>query len=170
MYFPAVLKRIILSMLAGLLFGVVISELTFYYLNTGETRPPQVVILNIPPGTAERVARGESSPTLPSSMYFVVGDTLMVHNLDSVVHQLGPLFIPSGSSATMKLETEQDYAFSCSFIPSKYIGLNVRPPLTLVTRILGILEAGLPMGILIALYSIYAIPLKKKKPAFVIPE
>ena len=153
-------------MLAGLLFGVVISELTFYYLNSGETRPPQVVTLDIPPGTAERVAHGESSSTLPSSMYFVVGDTLLVHNLDSVVHQLGPLFIPSGSSATMKLETEQDYAFTCSFIPSKYIGLNVRPPLTLVTRILGILEAGLPMGILIALYSIYAMPLKKKKPAY----
>ena len=157
-------------MLAGLLFGVIISELTFYYLNTGETRPPQVVILNIPPGTAERVAHGESSPTLPSSMYFVVGDTLMVNNLDSVVHQLGPLFIPSGSSATMKLDTEQDYAFSCSFIPSKYIGLSVRPPLTLVTRILGVLEAGLPMGMLIALYSIFAMPRKKKKTIFVISD
>lgn len=157
-----VLKRVMFSMLAGLLFGVAISELTFYFLNTGETRPPQIVELNIPPGTAERVAHGESNPTLPASMYFVVGDTLTVNNLDSAAHQLGPLFIPSGSSASMRLDTEQDYAFTCSFIPSKYIGLNVRPPLTVVTRILGILEAGLPMGILIALYSIYAIPVKKK--------
>jgi hypothetical protein len=154
-------KRIILSMLAGLLFGVAISEMTFYFLNTGETRPPQIVKLTIPPGTAQKVSLGESDPTLPTSMYFVVGDTLMVNNMDSVVHQLGPLFIPSGSSASMKLDTEQDYAFTCSFIPSKYIGLNVRPPLTLVTRILGILEAGLPMGFLIALYSIYAMPVKK---------
>lgn len=157
----SITRRIILSMLAGLLFGVAISEMTFYFLNTGETRPPQIVKLTIPPGTAQKVSLGESDPTLPASMYFVVGDTLLVNNMDSVVHQLGPLFIPSGSSASMKLDTEQDYAFTCSFIPSKYIGLNVRPPLTLVTRILGVLEAGLPMGFLIALYSIYAVPSNK---------
>ena len=162
MSFSSIFRRFTFSMLAGLLFGVGISELTFYFLNTGETRPPQVVELNIPAGTAGRVALGQSDPALPSDMFFVVGDTLMVNNLDSVVHQLGPLFIPSGSSASLKLDTEQDYAFACSFTPSKYIGLNVRPPLTLVTRILGILEAGLPMGILIALYSIYALPLKKQ--------
>ena len=157
-----VYKRVALSMLAGLIFGVVISEMTFYYLNTGETRPPQVVKLVIPAGTAEKVALGETSPTLPSSMYFVVGDTLIVNNLDSVVHQLGPLFIPSGASASMKLDTEQDYAFTCTFLPSKYIGLNVRPPLTPITRILGILEAGLPMGMLIAVYSVFAIQSKKQ--------
>ena len=159
---PIILRRIIVSMLAGLLFGVAISEMTFYFLNTGETRPPEVVSLNIPPGTAQRVALGEASPGLPASMYFVVGDTLTVNNLDSVVHQLGPLFIPSGSSSSMKLDSEENYAFTCSFIPSKYIGLSVRPPLTIVTRVLGILEAGLPMGFLIAVYSIFAMPLKKR--------
>ena len=149
-------------MLAGVLFGVVISEMTYYYLKTGETRPPEVVELVIPSGTAEKVALGQSDPTLPATMVFVVGDTLVVKNLDSVVHQLGPLFIPSGSSASMKLDTEQDYAFACSFQASKYIGLNVRSPLTIGTRILGILEAGLPMGILIALYGVFAMPFKKQ--------
>ena len=147
-------------MILGLLFGVVISEMTFYYLNTGETRPPEVVQLTIPYGTAGKIARGESDPTLPATMVFVVGDTLIVRNLDSVVHQLGPLFIPSGSSASMKLDTEQDYSFQCSFQPSKYIGLNVKSALTLTTRIVGILEAGIPMGILIALYAIFALPMK----------
>jgi len=149
-------------MLAGILFGIVISEMTFYFLNNGETRPPQVVELTIPAGTAERVARGESDPALPSTLVFVVGDTLVVKNLDSVVHQLGPLFIPSGSSASMSLNAEQDYAFACSFQTSKFIGLDVKSPLTIGTRVLGVLEAGLPMGMLIALYSIFAMPLKKK--------
>jgi hypothetical protein len=120
-----------------------------------------MVELIIPAGTADRVAQGESDPTLPATMLFVVGDTLVVKNLDSVVHQLGPLFIPSGSSASLKLDSEQDYSFACSFQPSKYIGLNVRPALTVGTRIVGILEAGLPMGMLIALYSIFAVPVKK---------
>ena len=158
---PVVLKRILYSMLVGLLFGVAISEMTFYFLKTGETRPPAVVELIIPAGTAEKVALGETDPTLPATMLFVVGDTLVVRNLDSVVHQLGPLFIPSGSSASLKLDSEQDYSFACSFQPSKYIGLNVRPALTFGTRMVGILEAGLPMGMLIALYSIFAMPVKK---------
>jgi hypothetical protein len=164
MNFPNVIKRIFLSLIAGILIGIAISELTFYFLNTGETRPPQVVELNIPAGTADKVALGESNISLPASMFFVVGDTLKINNLDSSVHQLGPLFIPAGSSATMRLDDEKDYAYTCSFLPGKYIGLNVRPPLTIGTRILGILETGLPLGILIALYSIFAIPLKKQVP------
>ncbi len=162
MAIPVIVKRLFLSMLAGLLFGVVISEMTFYFLKTGETRPPGTIELIIPAGTAERVARGETDSTLPATMVFVAGDILEVKNLDSVVHQLGPLFIPSGSTASMKLDTEQDYSFVCSFEASKYIGLSVKSPLTLGTRMLGILEAGLPMGMLIALYSVFAMPVKKQ--------
>ncbi len=36
---PVVLKRILYSMLAGILFGVAISEMTFYFLKTGELDP-----------------------------------------------------------------------------------------------------------------------------------
>src|SRR5512140_751575 len=101
-----VIKRIVISMLIGLAMGAIISELSFYLLNDGQTRPPKLVQLDIPAGTATRVARGEADATLPASMTFVVGDTLLVRNHDSAAHQLGPLFIPAGSSATMKLATE----------------------------------------------------------------
>ena len=74
---------------------------------------------------------------------------------------LGPLFIPPGSSASMNLNTEQDYAFVCSFQPSKYLGLSVQSALNPITRLVGILETGLPMGFLIALYAVFAIPMKK---------
>ncbi len=149
-------------MLIGLLLGIVISEVSFYLLNNGETRPPKVVELDIPAGTGARVARGEADPTLPSSMIFVAGDTLLVKNGDSVPHQLGPLFIPPGSSASMNLNLEQDYAFACSFQPNKYLGLSVQSPLNPLTRVVGILEAGLPMGLLIALYAVFAVPQKKQ--------
>jgi hypothetical protein len=47
----------------------------------------------------------------------------------------------------------ESLAYECSFQPGSYVGLDVREPLTLWTRIYGILFAGLPMGILIALYA-----------------
>jgi hypothetical protein len=160
-----VIKRILLSMLVGLALGAVVSEVSFALLNNGQTRPPKLVELNIPAGTAARVARGEADTTLPSSMTFVVGDTLLVNNHDSAAHQLGPLFIPAGASASMKLATEQGYTLLCSFEPSKYLALNVLPPLTLTTRLVGILEAGVNVGFLIAVYAVFAIPFKKRAAA-----
>ena len=158
-----ILKRIAWSMLAGLLIGVVVSELSFYLLNDGSTRPPKLVQLDIPAGTAQRVARGEADPTLPASMMFVVGDTLLVRNHDTAVHQLGPLFIPAGSSASMNLGNEAGYSLLCSFEPSKYLELTVQSPLTITTRIVGILEAGLNLGFLISVYAVFALPSKKKE-------
>ncbi len=157
-----ILKRFGLSLLAGLILGALLSEASFYFLRSGETRPPQVVVLTIPPGTADRVAQGESDPTIPNNMIFVVGDTLLVNNHDSVSHNLGPLYIPAGSSASMNLNVAQEYAFACSFTPSKYIGLSVNSPLDASTRLFGILEAGIPMGLLLGLYTIIGIPWKPK--------
>ena len=160
-----IIRRIIISMLIGLVMGAIVSEVSFYLLNNGQTRPPKLVELDIPAGTAGRVARGEPNASLPASMTFVVGDTLLVQNYDTVAHQLGPLFIPAGTSASMKLASEEGYNLLCSFQPSKYLQLSVLPPLTIGTRIVGILEAGLNVGFLIAVYAVFAIPIKKKEAA-----
>ena len=97
-------------------------------------------------------------------MTFVVGDTLLVKNDDAVDHQLGPLWIPAGSSASLALDAVQSYAYACSFQPAKVFGLDVREALTLGTRINGILYSGLPLGGLMALYSLI-LPVKKKAPS-----
>ncbi len=162
MTFRIAVKRIAISMLVGLLLGVVVSELSFRLLNNGQTRPPKVVQLDIPAGTATKLARGQADPSLPSSMTFVVGDELVVNNHDSVAHKLGPLFIPAGTSASMNLASEQGYTMICSFEPSKYLELDVLPPLTTTTRVVGVLEAGLNVGFLIAVYAVFAMPWKKK--------
>src|SRR5512146_2636771 len=153
-----VFQRIAISLAIGLLCGVAISEFSFDLLNNGQTRPPRLVQLDIPAGTSLRVAQGEADPSLPSDMTFVVGDTLSVANHDTVPHQLGPLFIPAGGSASMNLASENGYTLLCSFEPSKYLSLTVLPPLTIGTRIVGILEAGLNLGFLIAVYAVFAIP------------
>ncbi len=160
-----IFRRVAWSMLAGLLIGVLVSEVSFALLNDGTTRPPKVVQLDIPAGTAARVAQGQATASLPASMTFVVGDTLVVANHDTVPHQLGPLFIPAGASASMNLASEDGYSLLCSFEPSKYLDLTVLPPLTITTRIVGVLETGLNVGFLIAVYALIAIPVKKKATA-----
>lgn len=157
---PVIAKRIGISVLIGLVMGVLINEITFLFLRQ-TARPPQVVELVIPDGTAQRVADGETPPTIPMTMSFVVGDTLLVKNEDSSDHELGPLWIPAGTSASLVLDSAQSYAYSCSFQPKKYFGMDVHEPLTLGTRLYGILYSGLPLGGLLALYAII-MPEKKK--------
>jgi len=156
-----IVTRIIVSLLIGLLLGVALNEITFMFLRE-TARAPKVIEIVIPKGTAEQVARGETPPTIPDSMTFVVGDTLLVKNNDVVNHELGPLWIPAGSSASLPLDAAESYAYSCSFQPGQYFGLDVHEALTTSTRIYGILFSGLPLGTLIALYALI-MPTKKKE-------
>lgn len=158
-----VVKRILLSMLVGLLLGVAISEIPFIYLQE-TARPPQEITLVIPDGTADLVARGEQPPTIPDNMSFVVGDTLIVKNEDVLDHKLGPLWIPANSSAQLSLDQEESFAYECSFQPGKYLGLEVNQPLTTATRVYGMLYVGLPLGVMLALYSL-VLPVKKEHAA-----
>jgi hypothetical protein len=158
-----IIKRILISLLVGLLLGAAIGEIPFLFLRE-TARPPQEIVLTIPAGTAEQVSRGEKQPSIPENMIFVVGDILIVNNQDSVDHRLGPLWIPANSSAQLSMEQEESLAFECTFQPGSYFGLDVRQPLTLSTRLYGILYAGLPIAILIALYSL-VIPVKKNESA-----
>ncbi len=158
-----VLTRALLGMLAGIAIGALISEATYFFLRSGDERTPRVIELDIPLGTAIRVEAGEPEPSLPTSMTFVVGDVLTVRNKDSVSHELGPLFIPAGASASLKLESAQAYAADCSFQPTGSFGIEVQPALTLQTRIVGILQAGIPLGFLFILYGVFAIPSARAK-------
>jgi hypothetical protein len=156
-----VIRKIIVSAILGLLFGVLVSEVPFLFLQE-TVRPPQEITLTIPAGTSEQIERGEQPPSIPENMTFVVGDRLVIKNEDSVNHKLGPLWIPANSSAELSLDQEESLAYECSFQPGKYFGLDVHEPLTLGTRLYGILFVAFPMSIMIALYSFMILPKKKE--------
>ena len=147
------IKRILLSMLLGVFIAAITTEIAYQVLKR-ENREPQQIRLVIPRGTALEVAAGKVPPSLPEDMNFVVGDTLVVENQDDVDHQLGPLWIPPGTSASLSLDTEQKFILDCSFQPTSVLGIDVLQPVTLGTRITGILFAGFPLGALFAVYSV----------------
>ncbi len=158
----ALLIRFLLCIVAGLLIAIPLSELAFYWQGSTTSRPPKTVVLDIPAGTSARVAGGAS--VIPQDMIFVLGDILVVNNHDSVAHTLGPLFIPPGGSASLALKQIGNLSYICSFQPTKYEGLTITDSLTLVTRLEGIIIAGVPLGILFALYSLILRPLKNAQP------
>ena len=158
----SIIKRIGISIILGITLAAITTEVAYQLLKR-ENREPQRVELVIPAGTAARIENGETPPGIPDDMTFVVGDTFVVVNQDKVDHQLGPLWIPPGTSASLNLDTEENYILECSFQSTSIFGLDVRQPVTLGTRLTGILFAGFPLGALFAVYSILLTPDKKKE-------
>lgn len=145
-------RRILISFLLGLVLAAITTELAYFLLKK-ENREPGVIEMVIPAGTAELIRAGEVPPEIPRDMRFVVGDTLKVINQDNENHQLGPLWIPANSSATQKLETEENMIVDCSFQAGSSMGITVQEPVTWRTRISGIFFAGFPLGMMFAVYS-----------------
>lgn len=153
-------SRFLISLLLAMLLGWGIGEFSFQTISGTGRNVPQQIELVIPSGTAELISRGENTLNLPDDLIFLSGDVLVVKNLDSVSHQLGPLWVPAGMSASLSLEEPNRYRYSCTFQTSRALGLDVRPRVTLWVRFQGALAIGLPSGVLLALYSLVLFPLR----------
>lgn len=126
-------------------------------------RPPKMIQLVVPVGTAKAIAAGQPVPSIPEEMVFVVGDTLEVKNEDTAVHTLGPLTIPPGTTASMVMGEANKYAYSCSFQPSQYLGLDIRQATTFATRLTAFLIATPPTMAILFLYSLVIFPVRSRE-------
>lgn len=153
-------SRVIIAFALGVLVAAITTEAAYFMLKR-ENREPTVIEIQIPAGTAELISNGKNPEILSKDMRFVVGDTLKVINNDNANHQLGPLYIPANSSASLKLENEENLIVECSFESTKYVGLTIQEPVTWWTRLRGYFFSGFPLGMLFAVYS--GLIVKKKK-------
>ncbi len=141
--------RSLLLLLSGpaLVFGF--TALTLHLMGRA-SRPPRTILLVVPEGTRERVARGENPLELPPTLGFVVGDTLVIRNLDSAAHRIGPFIAPPGEERAFKLGRASAGSLLCSLHPSGRLNLlrveprGVEMRLTLAPT----LYLGLPLGFL----------------------
>jgi len=140
-----------------------ISEVSFRVLKFNIDRGPERIEMVIPLGTAAKVASGEEAPGIPDEMIFVLGDVLVVFNEDVVTHELGPLLIPAGASASFPMDAAETLALSCSFTSGKYLGVDVREPTDWETRLLAMFFSVPPTATLIFLYSMAVKPVDTGK-------
>jgi hypothetical protein len=69
--------------------------------------------------------------------------------------------VPPASRASLPLELADKYAYACSFKPDRYLGINVRKPTTLTTRLTGLALATPPTTMILLVYSILLFPLSR---------
>lgn len=164
---PAVrsaVRRLWISLVVSLVFAFAVSEISYQLVKDSGERPPRNLEILIPAGTAERIAAGGAGPALPE-MRFVEGDTITVRNLDSVAHQLGPLFVPPDTASILTLDRPNQYTMECSFQETRSIGIDVLPRAKTSDRVFGIISIGLPTWILLWLYTLVVRPLPGSEPA-----
>ena len=156
----AFFRRAFLLLSLSAVLVLLVSEAA-YWLNREETsRSPQIIELAIPAGAADRVAAGEEAPGIPEEMVFVNGDTLLVKNEDRVNHELGPLYIPAGQTASLFLGEANNFTYSCSFRPSQYLNLTVREAVTWKSRLGALWYGTMPTWMFLLVYSFVVRPLK----------
>lgn len=156
-------RRIIIIVAVCTIAIFMINESAFYLVNKEQDRAPMTIELTIPAGTAEKVAQGEEVASIPAEMIFIVGDVLLISNYDTAGHELGPVFVPPNTSASMKLDEADKFAMSCSFRPSKYFGLTIKAPTDFTTRLEGLLFSVPATSIVAFLYSLAIRPIALKE-------
>jgi len=154
----AALIRLGISLLISMAFAYLVAELSYQMVKNQSDRAPRQIEILIPPGTAAEIARGKPGPALPD-MRFAEDDQIIVRNMDSVGHQLGPLWIPAESSSVLTLDRPSKYSLSCTFQASQSVDIEVFARAKASDRVMGILSIGLPTWILVWLYSLIAIPM-----------
>lgn len=166
---PSILKlaarRFLIILAVSVLLVWLGSELAHSFLKSSFDRPPQTITLTIPAGTAVRVAAGLEETSIPAELTFVEGDLLVVYNDDSVPHELGPLYIPSGASASLTMTDPSVLEYTCSFRPSQFLGLTIHESTGLNIRLIAIAYVSPATAIVAFLYSLALYPLKPRTTA-----
>lgn len=154
------LNRLIIVLLVSFALAAGFNELAFAFQREAFDRSPEIISIEIPRGTAEKVEKGETPPEIPADLTFVVGDTLEVVNKDTVAHQLGPLFIPAGTAARMVMEDSNRLSLRCSFRTNEYLGVDVKQATTFGIRFTGLMLAAPTTAAIFFLYSLVIFPIK----------
>ena len=148
------INRLIIVTVLSTIFVALFNEGTYLLQKNRYDRAPETIQLLIPEGTAEKVESGESVPSIPAEMVFVIGDVLEVKNEDNVNHQLGPIWVPPGATGKLVMERAENLAYSCSFQTTRYLNLDVREPTTLGTRLVGLAISAPTMAVLLFIFQI----------------
>ncbi len=149
-----VLRRLLAATAGGLGVGFILSLAWIAGTGGFDRRGPEVVLVAIPAGTAERIARGESTSPIPANLRLRSGDTLVVRNDDTVGHAFGGYTIAPGTILSLSIEPADRGRFVCSFHPSGTLALDVSEPPSPGGIALTSLLIGLPLGLLLGALSI----------------
>ena len=91
--------------------------------------PPAVVEYGvvIPKGTGKRIRSGFHLFLIPENLQLHVGDSLVVVNEDTQVHEVGPFFVRPGETMVQTFTETGKFIGACTFHPVGEVSIEVFP-------------------------------------------
>lgn len=86
----------------------------------------ELIMVEVPAGTADRIAAGELVELVPRTLEVSVGDTLEIHNRDGVAHEVGPYTVAAGQTLRQTFTSPGTIQGVCSLHPSGELTIRVR--------------------------------------------
>lgn len=86
----------------------------------------EVLRVEVPAGTADRIAAGETVELLPATLEVAVGDRLEIVNDDDVVHEVGPYTVAPNQTLRQSFTSPGTLEGACSLHSSGSIRIVVR--------------------------------------------
>lgn len=86
---------------------------------------PQLVLIEVPVGTAERMAAGEDLELMPADLELAVGDTLEIRNHDVTDHEVGPYLVASNQRLVQTFTRPAVIEGICTLNPSGQVTITV---------------------------------------------
>lgn len=96
------------------------------HAHDGPARHGRLILIDVPRGTAARIAAGQRVNIIPDRIVAHVGDTLRLVNHDSVPHMVGPFLVSPGQTLTSALARAGTYTGTCTLHPGRRISIVVR--------------------------------------------
>jgi len=105
------------------LLAVAVALLAYVLSTATDT---QQVVVDVAPGTADRLAAGDVVELLPRTLEVSVGDSLEVRNRDDVIHEVGPYTVAPGQTLRQTFTSPGTIEGLCTLHDSGAITIVVR--------------------------------------------
>ncbi|WP_419842758.1 hypothetical protein [Candidatus Poriferisodalis sp.] len=105
--------------------GLLIAAVPVAVSRLVEQPSAQTHVIDIPHGTAERLASGEDVEIIPEELEFRMRDALVIVNRDSVKHTIGPFEVEPGETFERTFGEAAAFAGYCSLHPAGSIRISV---------------------------------------------
>ncbi|MEN8237685.1 MAG: hypothetical protein ABFR53_00650 [Actinomycetota bacterium] len=119
------LEAAVLIIGSTLVIGILSSIALLIY--TKDAREPAVHVLDIPPGSYDRILEGDNVLDIPSTWAFYAGDAIVLDNRDDVTHTIGTWSVPPNTTRRFGLQPAFGGNFTCSLLPAGTVTLDIQP-------------------------------------------
>ena len=108
----------------------------------------RIVVVEVPRGTAQAIARGERPEVIPSTLLLRRGDTLAIQNEDDVVHRVGVTSIAPNHTERITVDAAmlEGPALLCTIHPSGALSVSALARPGIEATIFPTLFAGIPIA------------------------